>query len=216
MRHATIGLLLAAASSPAFAQSAFSVPDEPRYFYLQLDYVENTELEGNFGSIDGDGYGGSLWVPTTALSFVTVDYRTVDNDEGELDELAFGIGLHGTLTPQFDVYGTINYDRLDLVIGNNDYDANGFGARAGLRAFLADDRIELFGEGQYSDYGDADVGGGAKVDVQGQFLTGGIVVNITPAVALHAEYRTGAYELEFQGSTDIDRDDVTLGVRIYL
>lgn len=216
MRHAITGLLLAATASPAVAQSTFVMPEVPRYFYLQGDYVEDAELEGNVGSTDGDGYGASLWVPTSQMSFVTVDYRTVDNDQGDLDELTFGIGLHGALTPALDLYGTINYDRLELDLGSQDFDANGFGARAGLRAFLMDDRVELFGEGQYSDYGDADVGGGAKVDVQGQFLTGGIVVNITPAVGLHAEYRTGTYELDFQGTTDVDRDDVTLGVRVYL
>lgn len=216
MRHAITGLLLAATASPAFAQSAFLMPEVPRYFYLQGDYVEDAELEGNVGSTDGDGYGGSLWVPLSARSFFTADYRTVDNDQGDLDELAFGVGLHGPITPMLDAYGTLNFDRLELAFGGNDFDANGFGARAGLRAFLVDERVELFGEGQYSDYGDADIGGGAEVDVEGRFLTAGVVVNLTPAVALHAEYRTGTYELDFQGTTDVDRDDVTLGVRVYL
>lgn len=214
MRYPVLAALAAVFVAPAWGQG-FNQLDE-RYLYLQADYIEDAELESGGATEDGDGYGAKAVISMSPHAFVSLDYHSIDNSDGDLDTGSFGLGLRTAVIRALDFYGSAHYEHIDLTIsGLGAGDTQGVGGRLGLRLFLGE-RLELSAEGRWADFGDEYLGGGADTEVNSSFAVAGAVFRFTDALAFTAEYLTGEYELEGGINADVERDDLRLGLRWYL
>jgi hypothetical protein len=189
---------------------------DSRYFYLQADYIRDAELEAQGETEDGDGWGAQSRISFTPHAFLSLDYHSIDNSNGDLDTAAAGLGLRTALYERLDLHGSVHYEYLDLrVDGLGSGDADGYSGRLGLCLFPVH-QIEFHVEGRWADFGEEKIAG-VDIDIDSQFINAGMVLNFTEALASTAEYLTGEYELDGpDGSADVDREDLRVGLRWYL
>ena len=138
-------------------------PGAPGYTYLQGDYIPDGDANGIGNDYDGYGVEGSVTI--TRHVFVNGKYDWLDVDGSSLDanRASVGVGLNdfldygGAEGTGIGYYGQVSYERLALdgVAGNEEADANGYGADVGLR-WMAHPRVEINPHVGWVDYGDVD------------------------------------------------------------
>ncbi len=165
----SLGLIsLLALAAPAMA-------DGLSYNYLEAGYLE-VDVDDSFIDVDGDGFsiGGSFEVGDS--TYVFADYASADLDLGvDLDQLRVGVGLHGPIGDNVDLFGTLSYISVEASALGISVDDDGFGASVGVRALISD-ALELSASLNYDDLSDSGddttVGGAAWFNLSDNFALG--------------------------------------------
>lgn len=193
---AIVGLL---ACAPLWAAEG------PSYNHVQLDFVADTELDvsvpGLSGSTDGDGFDLSGVFSVNETWFVKGNYEALSYDgDVDLDLISVGVGGHtNAFTGGVDLFGVISYEdvELDTSVGTGEDD--GFGVEVGASMMLGT-AIDVSASYQFISYDDTD---GNLFRVGGGYA-------FMPQWSVRVDYLTGDYE---DGGFDLDRDDLSVGVR---
>ena len=211
------------------------------YNYLEASYVFGNDIDiddGDVGfdapeiDIDGFFFKGSAEVSPGIFVYasnLTLDLR-IDETSGPgikdfdlgVDNQSLGVGYHMPLMPgpaPLDVYASLSYERLDTV----GQPANGYGITGGAR-WMPIQGLEINAFTGWRDFGD--VGGlvdasGVDVDIDGWIFGVGAVYNVTPKLALTADWTRYALNADIDAggggdaNIDFDVEAFMVGGRFY-
>ncbi len=149
MLRKSLGILLLVAAVPAVAGDLSYNYIEAGYQRIEIDDVAGIDVDG-----DGFGIGGSFEIGDDW--FVRAGYSTADFDFGiDLDQTVLGVGYHADISPNTDVFATVNYVRAEVsASGFGSVDDDGFGISVGVRGMLTE-QVELTGSLGYVDLDDS-------------------------------------------------------------
>jgi hypothetical protein len=200
-----LGILLAAAATPALAKDVLS------YSYWDAAYLSQ-EIEGDGGGDALETEGFRLGFDLGLMKFLSfsVDY---DQSRDGGDRIGFGsAGLaYHTQNPEYQFFGGASYERIVTKGGGVGEVEEGYGVEIGGRYMLPD--VELHAAVRYLDYGSAF---GTEADLTGLRYVLGADVQLCPWWSLIADYRGRRLEVDGAGvSAQTDYTGFTVGFRRY-
>jgi hypothetical protein len=176
MQRRTLSGLAALAAALPLASHA----DVMDYSYAEAGYID-TQLDGDGGDVDGDGFGlrGSLAVHPNFFVFASYQDLSFDfNIDASLLEV--GGGARWPLSDKVDIVGKLGIVKAELDAGPFDADDDGFLLGARVRGVVAP-KFELEGGFDYRDLDEA--GDDTTIVLEGRYffieqLAGGLSVSI--------------------------------------
>lgn len=209
-------------ASLLFATSFSALADDVNYTYAQALYtVDGTvELSNNQGDSQTSDLGGFQLTGSVGLSDHIIGRLqfseiSIDKLGSEYRFFSVGVGGHFSLGSDWykiDLFGLVSYETIQG--GNFDYDASGYGVRAGFR-WQPIANIEILPFFEYYDYGKPDK---ASSTVEGSSYGVQAVYSFTDAFAITARYQANNFELmDASSNTTIEfGDQISVGIRYYM
>lgn len=205
-----------------FAAPFSAMAGTPNYSYMQGLYTVDgsVDLPQNGNGAQTSDLGGFQLKLSLGLSdhiFGRAEYSEISIDKldnGDYRFFSVGGGAHFSIGSDwyaFDLFGLASFETIQG--GDFDYDASGYGLKAGIR-WLPTDRIEIAPFYEYFDYGELDKTNttvdGSRYGVQALF-------SITDSFAITAVYQANNLELEnSKGGGPLEFEDKTsVGIRYY-
>lgn len=160
-----LALAVAPLSAGALAQPGGGFGDNASYTRAGLEYVSQ-KLDDFDCTQDGLNAYGSLAIDENW--FVRGNFIDVSGDGCGSNTLTLGGGYHTPLNDTFDLYGTVNMQRLSIDAGGDD---TGVAARAGVRG-MVNEQLEADVSIDYTSIQDGDFS-----------LNGGVAYYFTSSMA---------------------------------
>lgn len=206
-----------------FAAPFSAMADSVNYTYAQALFITDGSLElsdrqGESQSSDFGGFQltGSLGLSDHIIGRLQFSEISIDKlDDSEYRFFSVGVGGHFALGSDWykiDLFGLVSYETIQG--GDFDYDASGYGLRAGFRwQPIANIEISPFYE--YYNYGQPDK---ADNSVDGSSYGVQAVYSFTDAFAVTAVYQANNFELmdASSGKTIEFGDQISVGIRYYM
>lgn len=148
------------------------------YNYLQASWLRVSPDDSS--REDADGYEARLSAPLEPGSFLRASYSRYKDDASgaEVSALSAGLGMFSRVSAGADIYGLVSYETLDRKIVDKD---TGYAIELGMR-WGSSARLELDAGARYLNLGDSP---------DEVIWFGGFVLQLSPAIALAAEYSQG-------------------------